>query len=83
MYNLNYGERTVFHGYHECSAYERKKVKQGYVRIKEYETWYLYEKQDENGNHLYYEGFSKFDIDGVQPNDRVRQPWGFGGGLRY
>lgn len=70
---LNYGKGTGgrFRNYSSCSKFERDKVRQGYQRIKEYETYYLYGKYDNDGNLLYKECFSKFDIDGVENNPSV------------
>jgi len=57
--------RTVFHVYEDCSAYEKRKFLNGYIILKKYEHFYLCAKVDENDNILYRECFSIFDIDGV------------------
>ena len=70
--------RRNFSSYQRCSEYEQQKLQQGYKRIKEYKNFYLYGKYDKDGNLLYRECFSKFDIDGVPKYSRVRNPfWAF------
>lgn len=58
-------KRKVFTSYERCSNYERSKLDLGYKRLAEYESFYLYGRYDREGNLLYKECFSKYDIDGV------------------
>lgn len=66
--------RKILTRYEKCSEYEKSKLANGYVRIAEYKDYYLYEKRDKDGNFLYRECFSKFDVDGVPKRPRVRRP---------
>lgn len=65
--------RRTFNKYENCAAYEREKLKDGYVRIAEYKDYYLYEKRDRDGKFLYRECFSKFDVDGVPKRPRIKK----------
>lgn len=60
----NYGSKQAW-SYDVVANNEKNRAK-GFVKLKEYENFYLYGKYDEQGNLLYKECFSKFDIDGVQ-----------------
>lgn len=65
---FNYGIGGRYRNYEACSKFEQDKVRQGYKRLKEYKDYYLYGKYDNDGNLLYKECFSKFDIDGIKGN---------------
>ena len=66
------GLRRNFASYERCSEYEQQKLSLGYKRIKEYKNFYLYGRYDREGNLLYRECFSKFDIDGVPVQKLLR-----------
>lgn len=68
-------ERTVFHSYQATSAYEQKKIEKNYRRLEEYEWFYVYGKYDNDGNLLYRECFSKFDIDGAPNQTRPKRAY--------
>ena len=63
-----------FYNYDRCSLYEKGKLEKGYRRLKEYEHYYLYGKYNENGEMLYKECFSKFDVDGVRNTKKLHGP---------
>lgn len=62
------------HSYDKCSEFEKEKLKKGYRRIREYADYYLYGKYNSNGEFLYRECFSKFDVDGVKAVQKTRDP---------
>lgn len=66
-------KRKIHHSYEKCSEYERSKLAQGYKRIKKYAYFYLYGKYDINGNLLYKECFSIFDVEGPKTQRRQTQ----------
>lgn len=47
----------------------------GFEKIKEYEHFYLCGRYNDNGELLYKECFSKFDVDGVKGAYRPRIPY--------
>lgn len=51
---------------------ERERAK-GFKFIKEYKDYYLYGKYTPEGTLLYKECFSKFDMDGVKPQEQPRR----------
>ena len=59
-------KRTTFTSYDKCSEFERAKLNLGYKRIKGYKDFILYGKYDYDGNLLYKECFSRFDVEGVK-----------------
>lgn len=67
--------RTVFHSYSSASAYEQKKLEENYRRLEEYEWFYVYGKYDNNGNLLYRECFSKYDVDGSPTHQRIKRAY--------
>lgn len=56
-------KRKSFQAYNSCSLLEREKFGLDYEVVKAYEYFYLCRKLDFKGNTLYYECFSKFDVD--------------------
>ena len=68
------GLRRNFASYEKCSEYEKQKIQEGYKRIAEYPSFYLYGKYDRYGNLLYRECFSKFDVDGVPARKKLSKP---------
>ena len=64
---LSQGIQGSFKKYNKVAEGEKLRSENDYVRIQEYEHFYLYAKLDRNHNLLYKETFSKFDIDGIKP----------------
>lgn len=69
------GEKKVSSNYQTTSEYEQKKLESGYKRLEEYECFYVFGKYDNDGNLLYRECFSKFDIDGAPTQPRPKRPY--------
>lgn len=61
---LNLGSSGRYKQYNVVSNLEKKRALEGFARLAEYEHFYLYGKVL-NGQIIYKECFSKFDIDGA------------------
>lgn len=66
--SYGYGVRSV-----EAVSKAEKERAKNFQLIKEYKTYYLYGRYTQDGKLLYRECFSKFDIDGVNPQKRPRK----------
>ena len=71
---LNLGSSGRYKQYDVVSNMEKRRAEKDFVRLKEYEHFYLYGKVDKDNNVLYKECFNKIDIDGPQIVRRPSQP---------
>lgn len=70
---LSQGKQGRLKSYNVVADFEKRRSKEGYIRLEEYEYFYLYGRVDKDNNILYKETFSKFDIDGVKNELAKRQ----------